>query len=302
MARASTHRWGGLAIVATSVIAAACADGTETDDGGDLVAAFYPLQFVTERVAGRTVSSLTPPGVEAHDVELSARDVTMLHDAALVVYLAGFSPAIDDAVEQLDPSAVFDVAGPAHLAGEPHEHDEHGDHADREDPHFWLDPTRLADVAVAVSERLAATDPTSAAHYAERAAALVAELTALDQEFAVGLAECAVATLVTSHAAFGHLAGRYGLTQVGIAGLAPDADPTPARLAEVTDFVTAHGVSTIYYETLVDPGVAETIAAETGASVAVLDPLEGLAEGTDGDYFSVMRTNLMTLRAGQQCR
>ena len=144
------------------------------------------------------------------------------------------------------------------------------------DPHFWLDPLRLADVGDAIAAELSALAPDEAATFTQNAAALRSELEALDAEFSAALADCANTDLVTSHQAFGYLAQRYGLTQVGISGLSPDEEPTPAQLAEVTDFVAANDVTTIYYETLVDPGIAETVAAETGASTAVLDPLEGL--------------------------
>ena len=282
-----------------------------------MVAAFYPLAFVAERVAGEgaEVTNLTPAGGEPHDLELTARDVVALREAGLVLYLGGFAPALDDAVADLAPERVFDVAGAARLVpgaidgehADEHGHaDSHGDagHADEAlDPHFWLDPTRLADVATALAERLAADDPAGADDYAARAADLAAELEALDGEYTAGLADCDVLSLVTSHAAFGYLADRYGFEQRGIAGLSPDAEPTPGRLAEVTDFVTDQGVSAIYFETLVDPAVAETVAAETGAVTAVLDPLEGLTEASAGDdYFAVMRANLATLRAGQRCR
>jgi zinc transport system substrate-binding protein len=108
--------------------------------------------------------------------------------------------------------------------------------------------------------------------------------------------------LVTSHEAFGYLAERYGMTQVGITGLSPDTEPQPADLARVTDFVREHKVRTIYYETLVSPAIARTVAAETGASTAVLDPIEGLTKDSDGgDYLAVMRSNLQHLREGQPC-
>ena len=317
-----------LLAVSTLVVLAGC--GGDSDAGGDeMIAAFYPLQFVAERVAGdtRPVRNLTPAGAEPHDLEISARDTAAVHDAGLVVLLGGFTPALDAAVEDLPAERVLDVAAAANLTGhtedahadDDHSDDEHSDdeHSDDEhtddahaddahdgrDPHFWLDPLRLAAVATELADRLAADDPERADGYTERAAELVVELEALDSEFAAGLADCEVTSLVTSHTAFGYLAERYGLAQIGIAGLSPDAEPTPAKLAEVTDFVNEHGVSTIYYETLVDPAVAETVATETGAATAVLDPLEGLAAGAaDADYFTVMRANLDTLRTGQRCR
>lgn len=300
-------------LVSTVALGALAGCGGTSGDGaadGELVAAFYPLEFVTRAVAGdrHTVRSITPAGAEPHDLELSARDTAELRDAQLVVHLAGFTPALDDALHGVPAERVLDVGAAARLVDGHDEHtgdDEHDEHDEHEhaggDPHFWLDPLRLGDVAKAVAERLADRNPDDASGYRTRAATLVAELEALDAEFAAGLADCDVTEMVTSHAAFGYLAERYGLTQIGIAGLSPDAEPAAGKLAEVIDFVNAHGVSTIYYETLVAPDVAETVASETGATTAVLDPLEGLAADADGDYFSVMRANLATLRTGQRC-
>lgn len=300
--------------------------GTDGDDGDgaiDVAAAFYPLQFAAERVGGARVhvDNLTPPGAEPHDVELSARDVAAMLDADLVVYLAGFSPAIDAAAAD---AAAFDVTEAAGLTAghgdEPHDddHDDHGDghdvghddhdgdHEDDEhagaDPHFWLDPIRLADVGEAIAERLADIRPGAADDFRANAAALRDELEALDAELAAGLADCAITDIVTSHSAFGYLADRYGFRQVGVTGLSPHEEPSPGRVAEVSELVRERGVTTIYYETLVDPGVAETVAAETGAATAVLDPLEGLtADSAGGDYVAVMRANLDALRDGQGC-
>jgi zinc transport system substrate-binding protein len=144
--------------------------------------------------------------------------------------------------------------------------------------------------------------PDAAAAFTTRAVALRGELQALDDDYRAGLAGCASTDLVTSHEAFGYLARRYGLTQVGISGISPDEEPSPARLAEVARFVRDHGVTTVYTETLVDPAIAATVVRETGARTAVLDPLEGLGSRSAGaDYLGVMRSNLATLRAGQRC-
>jgi zinc transport system substrate-binding protein len=171
------------------------------------------------------------------------------------------------------------------------------------DPHFWLDPTRLAAVATVLAERLERMDPAHAPFYRINLDRLTRDLRELDGLLRAGLASCASTELVTSHVAFGYLARRYGLHQVGITGLSPDAEPDPGRLASAAAFVRAHHVGTIYYETLVSPAVARTVAAETGARVDVLDPLEGLDESSNGaDYLEVMRSNLSTLRKGQSCR
>ena len=294
--------------------AASPADADELD----VTAAFYPLEFVVAELGGAHVSvtNLTPAGGEPHDLELSARDAAALHDADLVVYLDGFAPALDDAIAGLATRHVIDVTAAARL-GEDRADDDHSeelageDRAEEEahdhdqagtDPHFWLDPIRYADVADAVAARLGELAPGHADDFTANAATLRAELARLDVEFVEGLADCASRDLVTSHTAFNYLAERYGLRQVGITGLSPSTEPAPGKLAEVTDFVEEHGVTTVFYETLVDPAVAETLAAETGADTAVLDPLEGLTDASaGGDYFEVMRANLARLRAGLRC-
>ncbi|HQD68141.1 MAG TPA: zinc ABC transporter substrate-binding protein, partial [Ornithinibacter sp.] len=205
------------------------------------------------------------------------------------------------------------VTQPANLivtgADDGHDHagesaDEHAAHAADGvvDLHFWLDPTRMAAVATTVGERFAKADPANAATYTANAAALASDLTTLDEEFAAGLKTCESKELVTGHAAFGYLATRYGLGQEGIAGISPDAEPDAAALRDLVSHVRESGVSTVYAETLVSPALAETIARETGAKVAVLDPLEGLTDASPGsDYLEVMRANLKTLREGQGC-
>jgi zinc transport system substrate-binding protein len=269
-----------------------------------VVASFYPLQFAAERVGADEVSvtSLTKPGAEPHDLELSPRDVASLEDADLVVYLAGFQPSVDEGVAasaadrgvDVTPSARLDLEGPEH---EEHEDDAHGD------PHFWLDPTRLADVADALARRFAQAAPQHAATFTANAATLRKDLTTLDGEFRAGLATCASRSLVTSHEAFGYLARRYDLQQVGISGLSPEAEPDAATIARVAEFVRSRGVRTVYVETLVSPDIARTVAAETGARTAVLDPIEGPPAADSGarDYLGVMRADLAVLRAGQGC-
>ena len=286
-----------LAGVVAWLLVAGCEGSPEegsraADESGalDVAASFYPLEYVTEAVGADRVevANLTTPGAEPHDLELAPREVGRLGDADLVVYLEGFQPAVDDAVST-QAAETLDVAAAADLQGD--------------DPHFWLDPLRLADVADAVAQRLAELDPPGVETYEANAARLREELAALDAELADGLASCDVHLLVTGHEAFGYLADRYGFTQVGISGLDPDAEPDPGAIAEVSDLVRDRGVTTVYSEVLVDPAIAQTVAAEAGAQTAVLDPVEGITDASAGeDYPAVMRANLETLREGQQCR
>jgi zinc transport system substrate-binding protein len=322
MLKAALRPAAALALAALTVTG--CTTQTQPPNGAgmDVVASFYPVQFAAQRVVGdlARVRSLTPAGAEPHDLELTAKDVAALSQAELVVYLSGLQPAVDKAVATQAPASALDVAAAARLT--PLSGGGHGD-AGRtpspatgasaggaastraggagNDPHFWLDPLRLADVADAVASRLSVLRPDAASAFTANAAALRTELTALDAEFRAGLARCTSRYLVTSHRAFGYLADRYGLTQVGIAGLSPEAEPDARTLAELADLARANSVRTIYYETLVSPAVARTLAGSVGAATAVLDPIEGLAAGSSGDYLSIMRGNLATLRAGQPC-
>jgi zinc transport system substrate-binding protein len=295
------------------------------------MASFYPLQYVTEQVGGNlvTVESLTPPGAEPHDLELSPASVAALESAAAVVYLSGFQPAVDEVIKQASPDRVLDVSEEATLpAG--HSEEEHaaetptdgateeahageteGAHADEsegahageesaQDLHFWLDPERLAHTAHAVAEELGKADPANATAYEANAERLSGRLTTLDEDFNKGLATCETRTIVVSHEAYGYLANKYDLKQAGISGLAPDTEPSPARLAEIGQVVKDEGVTTIFTETLVNPKVAETLAGDLNIKTAVLDPLEGLAD-ENSDYEKVMRSNLEALRTALNC-
>ncbi|MGL5857413.1 MAG: metal ABC transporter substrate-binding protein [Angustibacter sp.] len=272
-----------------------------------VVTSFYPLQYLAERIGGDQVevTSLTKPGAEPHDLELTPQDVAGLQEADLVVYLKGFQPSVDEAVSTTAPKATFDAAGSARLTltyTPIEEGKEETEEAGSTDPHFWLDPTRMSEVAAALQATMAKAAPQSASQFESALASLRTELTALDTEYREGLRSCTSRDLVTSHNAFGYLAERYDLTQEGITGLSPEAEPSPRQLASVADFVKKNDVRTIYSETLVSPAIAETVAKETSARTAVLDPIEGLTDDSAGEgYREVMRANLESLRKGQSC-
>ena len=279
-------------IVLTLIAAAALAGcgGDSSSSGDTVVAAFYPLAFAAEQIGGDevTVENLTPPGVEPHDLELSAGDIQTIGSAEVVLYLgSGFQPALEKAIDSTSANGVDLLAAvETHEGGE----EEHG-----VDPHVWLDPIRYAAIAQRIGEEL--ERKTEAAAFADR-------LEVLDGEFRRGLSGCEHDEIVTSHAAFGYLAERYGLKQVAITGLSPEAEPTPRDLEQVVDEVRAVGATTVFFETLISPRLAQTVAREVGAQTAVLDPIEGLAENEAAageDYFSVMRENLAALRKALAC-
>ena len=287
----------------------------------EVVASFYPLAWVTERVAGDdwTVTNLTTPGGEPHDLELSIGATADLTEAALVVYLDGFQPAVDDAVETNVAGATLDAADAvelrpvAELGDEEHAGGGGNDHGDEDhtegdghdhgdlDPHFWLDPLLMADLTDAVADELADLDPDNAATFRANADDLVADLEQLDASYAEGLADCMRDLVVVSHEAFSYLA-RYGLHFEPIAGLSPDAEPTPAALAVLADLIEEEGVTTVFSERLASPALAETLASDLGVETGVLDPVEGLTDETaDQDYLSLMQGNLSALEEANDC-
>ena len=280
-------------IVLTLTLAAALAGcgGDSTAQSRTVVASFYPLAFAAQQIAdvGTEVRNLTPPGVEPHDLELSGSDVRTIADADLVLYLGeGFQPSLEDAIESTSAHAVDLLDAVTTRAG--------GEDEQGVDPHVWLDPVRYAAIATRIGKELDRSPE------AERFAA---KLRALDRELRQGLSSCERHEIVTSHAAFGYLAERYGLQQVAITGITPEAEPTPRDLEKVVRQVRAAGATTVFFETLVSPRLAETVAREVGAKTAVLDPLEGLTdeEAAGGeDYFSVMRENLAALRKALGCQ
>ncbi|HEY9411030.1 MAG TPA: metal ABC transporter substrate-binding protein [Jiangellaceae bacterium] len=303
---------------ATGLTLAACgSDGAgASSDGPTVVTSFYPLAFVAERVAGdhARIENLTQAGAEPHDLELAARQVGQIVDADLVVFLHGFQPSVDAAIEQNAEGSALDAGELVELIPEGTEDEDHADepagdsheghdHGDLEgDPHIWLDPANMVAITEAVAGRLAELDPDHADDFQANADALVADLEAVDAEYEAGLAQCERRVFITSHAAFGYLAHRYDLDQVGISGIDPDAEPSPERLAEVHDVVAHEGVTTIFYERLVSPKVAETLASDLGVEAAVLDPIEGLTDDTsDQDYLTLMRANLAALAQASGC-
>ena len=308
------------AALAVSALGAAlaltgCSSSDTPDDGRlQVLASFYPLQFITQEIGGDLVdvSSLTPSGAEPHDLELSPAAARGVGEADLVVYLSDFQPAVDDAIAQREPAHVVDAADSADLEahelqgeeGDEHEGEEHSaddghDHGAL-DPHFWLDPERLAAVSADVVAELSAIDPDNADTYAQRGDELAASLTELDTTFTEGLAQCDSQLLVTSHEAFGYLADRYGLVQEGITGINPDTEPSPKRLREVRTIVERDDVSTLFFERAVGPKVTQTLADDLGVGTALLDPIESRADES-ADYLDIMRANLDSLTTGLTC-
>jgi zinc transport system substrate-binding protein len=296
-----------IAMVAIAPAVAACGGSSaNASSGPTVVASFYPYAFVAQQVAGdhATVTNLTAPGLEPHDLELTPQQVADIQDASVVIYEKGFQPAVDEAVDQSAQGLTLDTTTvvPLEDTGAPAETGD-DEPALSGDPHVWLDPIRLATITKAVAAELSRADPAHAAAYRANGLELVARLHALDRDYRAGLADCDRAQFVTSHAAFGYLAQRYGLQMIAISGLTPDAEPSPQRLSELAALVRQDGITTIFSEVLASPALADTLAREVGVKTAVLDPIEGLPDAaSQQNYLTIMRANLAALREANGCR
>ncbi|MCC9310874.1 zinc ABC transporter substrate-binding protein [Kitasatospora sp. RB6PN24] len=296
-------------VVAGALALSACGGsaGARTADGKvNVVAAFYPLQYLAERIGGDhvKVTDLTAPGTEPHDLELTAKQVGAVQDAGAVLYLKGLQPTVDKAVAESKSKHIVDAAALSPLVD--HNLDEGTDGGSRAkgntgDPHIWLDPTRYATVAKGVGAELAKADPANAAEYRKNTDALVTELGALDQGYQTGLKSCTRKSFVTSHAAFGYLADHYGLQQIAINGVDPESEPTPARLAQIQRTAKDSGVTTVFFEALVSPKLADSVAKDLNLKTAVLDPIEGVRTGSSDTYLTIMQQNLSNLRDALGC-
>lgn len=290
---------------------------TQTEQKLKVVTSFYPMYEFSKQVGGEhaDVVALVPGGMEPHDWEPSAKDMALISDADIFVYNGIVEEWAEKAIESTtnEQRVVVEAShGIDLMEGEAHEHDEeeghegeaHGEeaHVDGEhedehglDPHVWLSPVLAQKEVNTILEAFVKADPANEAEYKKNADAYIAKLQELDEAFKSGLKDVKSKEFVTQHAAFGYLAKEYGLTQVAIAGLSPEQEPTPAKMVDIVKFAKENHVTTIFFETLVDPKVAETVAKEIGATTDVLNPLEGLTEeetNNNMDYISVMKKNL----------
>jgi len=314
----------GLSLTACSALSPDSSSSTDSRTAGGaegalpVAVSFYPIQSLTEAIGGDHVSvtSLTPADQEPHDYDLSGKEVTStLEGASLVAYVEGFQPSLDKAVTQVNGPTVVDLSSKVDLKHHEgvEDEEEHADEsadegahkeadhdADSLDPHFWLDPVRMKSAATAIEEALATADPDHAEDYKTNLETLTSTLDGLDSSYQGGFSQCERKTFITSHAAFGYLADRYGLTQTSISGIDPEQEPSAADIAAAKKAVEDTGSTTIFTEELVSPETAEAVASETGATTAVLSPIESAPE--DADYAGAMSANLDALRTALACK
>ncbi|MGW2412907.1 metal ABC transporter substrate-binding protein [Streptomyces tubercidicus] len=307
----STATLAGVSVLGLLALSACSpSGGARTEDGKlRVTASFYPMEFLAQQIGGKhvEVTSLTKPGAEPHDLELSPQQTAQLGESGAVVYLKGLQPAVDEAVKQSGAKHVADAAaltsleehgtevdGHHHTTGDNHSHSES---EGGKDPHIWLDPVKYAEVAKGVNKTLAQADPDHKADYQKNTNALVKKLDGLNTAFKDGLKQRSSDTFLTTHAAFGYLAERYGLTEEAISGLDPEAEPSAKRIRDLHTLAREHHVSTVFFETIANPATAKALAGDLHLKTDVLDPLEGInAKSRGKDYFGVQRANLAALQ------
>jgi zinc transport system substrate-binding protein len=302
----------GLAVVLL-IVGTGCA-ATPNTRGIDVVVGLYPYQFVAQRVVGRygTVTNLTRPGAEPHDLELTPQQVGDVSVADLAIEEKGLQPSFDQAIENESPAHVLDVTSVVPLRDTASRRittaaDAPGTSADEGpslagDPHIWQDPVRMVRIVTAVRNAVDAIEPRHRAYFDRRAHRLVDQLRALNARFAAGLAHCQRRLIVTSHAAFGYLAERYHLTMVAVAGLSPDQEPSAEWMAKLQGLITRDGLTTVFSEDLGTTKYADALARDLGLKAEVLSPIEGLRSSSDrSTYLSLMARNLATLRSALGC-
>jgi len=264
-----------------------------------VVAGLYPYAWLAQEIGGThvEVANLTPPGAEPHDLELTAKQVAYIQISDLAIYEAGLQPNVDSAVAQTKPAHSLDVTTVIPL--EIHQND-----TDRNlDPHIWLDPMRMVTLAQAITAQLIGIDPTNEQAYTDNLAAVTSTLTGIDANYSTGLANCDRTEFLTTHAAFGYMAERYGLTQISISGLSPDAEPSPTRIADIHRISQEQGLTTVFFETLTSPELAQSLAEDLHLKTDVLDPIEGITDQSKGsDYAQIMSANLNALQQANGCR
>jgi zinc transport system substrate-binding protein len=314
------------AIAVALAIATLAFSGCGSDDASsptpatarlDILTTIYPLTYFTERIGGDrvTVTSIISPGVEAHDFEPTPGDIRRISEADVLIYNhPAFETWIEDAIGTAGNGALVIVKAAdlpddlefADDRGAEEEEEPGGNaHEDGEtDPHVWLNPVEAAAQARAIETALAQADPEGAALFKANADALAAELMDVDQQYADALASCQLDEIVVSHLAYGHLAERYGLHELGLSGLSPEFESGPQQIAAIVDEMRALGISYILQEPIADDRLAETVAAETRATILPLHPLESLTQGeTDAGetFFTIMAKNLESLKTALGC-
>lgn len=273
------------------------------DDKISVVTSFYPIYFLTAQIGGDLVNvyNLTPAGIEPHDYELTSQDIVKVKKSKMLVLNGGglevWSNDLKKIVGINNPKVVLLSDG---LINQ--EMIENGEN--KKDPHIWLSPS----LAVKMSEKIVANlieiDSGNKEYYQSNFNVLKTELINLDVSYKKELANCGKRSIITAHNAFGYLAKDYGISQISIAGISPEEEPSIQKLAQVAKIAKENEIKYIFFESLSNPKLSQTIAREVGAETLVLNPLESLSKEDierGKNYFTEMKENLNNLKKALEC-
>ncbi len=268
-----------------------------------VAASFYPMYFFASQIAGNRadVFNITPASAEPHDYEPTTQDLAKIQNSDILVLNGGkLEPWGDKVISNLQGTKTVIVVAGEGLANKTLL--ENGQTIT--DPHIWLDPTLAKQQIAKITQAFIKVDPKDATYFSNNQQKLDSALDVLDSNYKASLASCQKKDIVTSHAAFGYLSARYGLNQVAISGISPDAEPSAKELSDLANFVKKNNIDIIFFESLVSPKLSQTLAQETGAKTLVLDPIEGISDDNlkaGQNYLTVMQNNLTNLQIALQC-
>lgn len=278
-------------LVLLALLVGGCTDNNTEQDKLQVTASFYPMAEFARAIGGERaqVTMLVPDGAEPHDWEPSPRDLTKIGRSQLFVYNGLVEPWAEQALQAVAERKVLAVQAGSGLY----------ENGGKQDPHVWISPKKAMIEVERITDAFCEADAANAAYYQENSRKYLAQLQELDRQMQEIAAAAQKRVFITSHAAFGHLAADYGLQQLAVSGLSPQAEPTPADLQRLAGIVKREQVDYIFFETLSDPRIAKVLAKETGVQTAVLDPLEGLSEEgrkENLDYIKIMQRNIDNLK------
>lgn len=278
--------------------------GNDSPSKTKIYTTIYPLQFLVEEIAGDTVDAITvyPPGVDEHSYEPTSKELTDIAEGEAFFYigagLEAFASTAAGALENQDVKLIEIGKSEELFLSSEHDHDDHGhDHGDI-DPHIWLDPLRMIDIATIIKDELVAMHPEEKANYEENIIQLEAELKELDNEFQQLISSKANKNILVTHAAFGYWEERYGIEQISIHGLSTENEPSQKELIAIIETANEYDINHIIFEQNVTTRISDVIKEEIDAEVLTI---HNLSVRTDEDiqeernYFSIMRDNLEVL-------
>jgi zinc transport system substrate-binding protein len=295
-----------IALIATVITIGVLRQQNNPDSGKlSVTASYYPLYDFARNIGGDkvAVTDITPAGSEPHDYEPTPQQLVATQKSAVFIYNGA---SMEQWVNKFLPDYSHTIVKASNSINLKQGIAEDGaPQPGTTDPHFWLDPVLAQQIVQNILAGFTKADPANASYYTSNAKAYSSKLAALDTQYKNGLATCKQHTIITSHAAFNYLASRYNLNVVSIAGITPDAEPSAAKLAELSNLVRTNHIGYVFFESLASSKLADTIAAETGAKTAVFDPIEGLTESAQQqgkNYISVQQQNLQNLRTALECQ